>query len=543
MRLAVTSFLLVLLATPWARGLTVRYAVVVGCNRGVDRDGAEPFPPLVHAQHEARRLRQRLVRVANFDPSAERTVLLQGATRASLEEAFSTVARARQQDLRRLGPARSLFLFFFTGHGLQGRILLEDGPVTASELGAMIKRVGADFTVGAFDACYAGSLDPDTLHEKGVGGNPGLDLFRELPEEVLTAEGSVWFVSSGPGQASYEDERLGGVFTHYFIEALDQAERDGPGITLDRIWHYVRQNTTAYTLERNRHQVPQQYVARLHAAGPLYFSFPLERSATLVLGESVRGRYLLSYADGQLTEMVSKRAGERTELAVYPGEARLVKLVPGGVGPPRSLVLAPGGRLEVLGGSDPAPASGLGHKTVSLWEDKGEAGTIRAAAVQPGTSVLLGAGYEAGLGSPDALDPRHLALVRARVDHGGLVAEAALGYGGDGRDHESWGYTLHALVAEAHAGWAFDLGPARLAAGAGLGAGRLWQEFDSGQSRRGWSLRPHAVVSLVFPAGGRLAVEALLRGGAARVPGAAAGSAYRWTGWFGGGLAVVVRVR
>jgi len=543
MRLAIAGWLLVVLAAPWARGVTVRYAVVVGCNRGVDRDGTQPFPPLVHAQHEAHRLRQRLVRVANFDPSAERTVLLQGATRASLEEAFSTVARARQEDLRRLGPARTLFLFFFTGHGLQGRILLEDGPVTAAELGSMIKRVGADFTVGAFDACYAGSLDPDTLHEKGVGENPGLDLFRELPEEVLTAEGSVWFVSSGPGQASYEDERLGGVFTHYFIEALDQAERDGPGITLDRIWHYVRQNTTAYTLERNRRQVPQQYVARLHASGPLYFSFPLERSATLVLGESVRGRYLLSYADGQLAEMVSKRAGERTALSVYPGEARLVKLERGGEVQSRTLDLTPGGRIEVLGAADPAPASGLGQSTVSLWEDGTGEGLVRAAVVEPGTSLLLGAGYEAGLGSPDALDPRHLALVRARVDHGGLVAEAALGYGADGRDHASWGYTLHALAAEAHAGWAFDLGPTRLATGAGLGVGRLWQEFESGQSRSGWALRPHAVVSVVFPAGGRLAVEALLRGGAARVPGAAAGSDARWTGWFGGGLAVVVRVR
>ena len=65
-------------------------------------------------------------------------------------------------------------------------------------------------------------------------------MIRDLPSEVLSANGSIWYVSSGSGQPSYEDDQLGGVFTHFFIEALEKAEQDGPGITLERIWQYVR---------------------------------------------------------------------------------------------------------------------------------------------------------------------------------------------------------------------------------------------------------------------------------------------------------------
>lgn len=48
---------------------------------------------------------------------------------------------------------------------------------------------------------------------------PGFDLLRELPDDTLNVSGSVWMFSSGAEEISIEDKELGGVFTHYFIEA------------------------------------------------------------------------------------------------------------------------------------------------------------------------------------------------------------------------------------------------------------------------------------------------------------------------------------
>src|SRR6185503_17838489 len=101
------------------------------------------------------------------------------------------------------------------------------------------------------------------LKGKGVRPTPGLNIFRELPEDNLAAEGSMWFVSSAPTEASYEDTELGGVFTHYFIEALEHADSYGPGITVDGIWRYASTNTVRYTTSKDRKQTPQEVVTRL----------------------------------------------------------------------------------------------------------------------------------------------------------------------------------------------------------------------------------------------------------------------------------------
>ena len=108
--------------------------------------------------------------------------------------------------------------------------------------------------------------------------------------------------------------RDNGVLQTLHPVALEKAPVDGPGITLEDIWHYVRKHTLAYTTRHNRRQVPQQFVARLRSTAPLYFSFPVERSARLVLSESLQGRFVLAYADGQLVETIDKPRGERRQV-------------------------------------------------------------------------------------------------------------------------------------------------------------------------------------------------------------------------------------
>ncbi|MCP4675520.1 MAG: caspase family protein, partial [Deltaproteobacteria bacterium] len=139
-----------------ASAMTIRYALVLGNNVGVDADGKQPFPPLKHAEKEAQILKERLVGLSNFDESNARTRLLAGATRKQLKAAVHSLVRQKKKDQQLLGKVDTMFLFYFTGHGLQERLLLQDGPISADELGELFNSMGADFSVGVFDACYSG---------------------------------------------------------------------------------------------------------------------------------------------------------------------------------------------------------------------------------------------------------------------------------------------------------------------------------------------------------------------------------------------------
>ncbi len=524
-----------------AYGTTVRYALVIGNNRGIDAEGKQPFPALAHAETEALRLRDQLVRYAHFDNSSRRTMLLLGATRAQIRAAVATIAEQKAQDQKELGLASSLFLFYFTGHGSQKNLLLEDGPMSTNELAEIFQTIKADFTIGAFDACFSGSLDPDSLREKGLGNDPGLDLFRELPEEVLTAKGSIWFLSSGPSQLSYEDEKLGSVFTHFFTEALEHADLDGPGITLDRLWNYVQRNTVAYTTKRNRPQVPRQFVARLQSTGPMYFSFPLKRSATLELAESVRGRFLLNYAEGTLSEVIHKRKGIRRQMAVYPGQARLLTMKGGQVMDSKEVELRPNTRLVLHSIKDAQISTRLGHSARSLWQQTTDTQTLQATAIGPGASWQLGTSYGLRLGSRDSADVRHTALIELRLDHGSFIASAGLGYGQQSRTFENWSFTTHAALMHLRAGYGIELGPTRLATTVGWSLARLFQSYDNDESRSGWSTGPELRLGLLFPVDARIAFEAFVSGGSQWTLGAGNSSGYRWIPHYGGGLATYLR--
>ena len=84
----------------------------------------------------------------------------------------------------------------------------------------------------------------------------------------------MWFVSSPKDGDSYEDPDLkGGIFTHYFLEAMEKADTDGPGITLHRMWEYASAHTEAHTEEKGHPQEPE-LISELRTNTLLEFSFP-----------------------------------------------------------------------------------------------------------------------------------------------------------------------------------------------------------------------------------------------------------------------------
>jgi len=542
-RLVPWGIIVVLALAPGsAAALTLRYAIVVGNNTGRDSTGAEPFQRLRHAEREARYLRDRLVVLSNFAADPERTVLLTGASRAMVLEAARLVGKRKDADLAALGHADSLFAFFFTGHGLDGQLLVDDGPLTGKDVGEVFSTVGAGFNIGVFDACYSGNLDASALAQKGISLSAG-NIFRELPDEVLTAEGSIWYVSSGPGEVSYEDQELGGVFTHFFTQALENANIDGPGITLEDIWHYTRNKTLQHTSAHGRRQLPRQYVARLRSTGPLYFSFPVHRDATLVVAEAVEGDFLLSYADGQLTERFHKVRGERQELAVYPGKARVVLLDPNGeVFLQDELQLRAGQRVALRTSADESPSVQIGGRAQVLWA-KGLGGhELRAEVVEPHPTWSVALGYRFFLVPQGFLAARHYGMAEARVDVGHWVVGAHVGYGEMQQTVGSWSYSLDALALGASAGFAWNIGPVRLTAGAALSVDYLWQTFGDGETRSRVVFFPAAVADLYVPITHRFGMAVAARSAVAKLPGAGKEAESYWRALPGAQLSILLHL-
>jgi hypothetical protein len=500
-----TSISAVLLISSHCQAVTIRYAIIIGNNIGVDADGMQPFPPLLHAEREATRLKRQLVEVANFDSSAKRTRLLLNADRASVVEAFESLARQRKEDAKLIEDFESIFLFYFTGHGISGKLLLSDGALEATRITELFNQVNADFSVGVFDACYAGSLDA-LLKKKGIRPNRGLNLAKEMPEQILSAKGSIWYVSSGANESSFEDKNKGGVFTHYFIEALNQANRDGPGITLDQIWTYARKKTISYTRKHNRRQTPEQFVSKLRSKASVYFSFPINHNATLVLSEKIRGTFALSYAEGHLVKIIEKQYGLKQSLTVLPGDAELF-IFNKKKTERTSLTIKDGETLYIHYLPESAPHAQKGQKSENLFpKGIGVNEKITVTAFRPSASFMAGAGYEASLTHRKMLHPIHRVFLPFRIDWQYIYLGFRLIYGFDRRNRNlDSPYLAQMLGASLFLGRKFSFNKFEVNIGGDCSVAHIWQKFDSDTSyvgRKGEILST-VIVSLLFPINGK----------------------------------------
>ncbi|HEY3451331.1 MAG TPA: caspase family protein [Myxococcales bacterium] len=421
----------------------VRYALIVGNNSGQTPPGIE-LPELRHAQQEAQVLRDRLVALGNFDASPQRTALLTGASREEILKAAQAIAAQHRADRQALGEVPTLFAFFFTGHGLSGQLLTKTGPLVGSDLATIFGEVGATFTVGVFDACFSGSLDLAALSSKGLALTPGFNAFEALPQEVLNAQGTMWFASSRPDQVSYEDSRLGGVFTHYFIEAMERAPSTGFGITLDDVWEYARAHTQSHTRNAARPQTPQKLVRNLTSTGPLYFSFPAQRRATLAFEAGVVGRFLVRYENGQLSELVAKSAGEPMRVAVYPADLVLERLDDGGR---QSIHLLGDETVWIRPSEGWSTLSSVGLKQVALVAKGPRLDGLVLTHEESRWSGLVELGYRLSVGPRYGAIPTHAARAGFRVDRGIWQLRLGYGYGRETHAFEAWSYLVqrHAL--------------------------------------------------------------------------------------------------
>lgn len=477
-----------------------RYALIIGNNHGASSDVV--LDNLLHAEDEARRLHRRLVDYGRFD--AERSVVLTGAGREAILNAARTLGALREADQRRRGEHASLFAFFFTGHGLAGQLLTRDAPITGNDLNEIFKTVGAELSLGFLDACFSGSFDPDLLAAKGVVSTPNFNPIKELPREVLASEGSMWLVSSRPDEVSYEDERLGSLFTHFFVESFTAAPSSGPGITLENMWEYARSKTNGYAARQGRSQTPEKIVLTLKDRAPLYFSFPGARRATLTFDEDLAGEFVVQYLNIGLSERISKVAGSPLSAKLFDGEivlSRVNELAPERIESCR-LSLARGD--NVLVGSEDVGLMGANLGFVQRpVRSKGYLPGLVMTSRVPLHVAALGAGYKLARVPRHMLGAPQLAVVSATSLYGDW-SWAVDGTLGRHQDHRpAWGYTLEELGVAIRGAYGLGRRSLRFDVEALVASDLALVRYSSGKSIQRWGARLGGGLrgSALWPAG------------------------------------------
>ncbi len=229
-----------------------RWALVVGAS------DYSYLGRLDFAARDAEAFASSLTEHFGFDPSTIR-LLTDGADDSALRPtAGNTFLALRKLLANPRLQETDLFIFYFAGHGIgdeSGDYLLPlDAAVeTVTDVGLHVQDVIRELT----SAGMSNVLFVVDGCRTGTENTFGRELWK-LAEEANLAV----VLSCEPGEQSFEDRRLGGgVFTHYFVEALEDSALvdDGSGaLWASRVAQSVRERAMAWTSRGfDGQQVPQ----------------------------------------------------------------------------------------------------------------------------------------------------------------------------------------------------------------------------------------------------------------------------------------------
>jgi len=291
-----------------------RVAVVVGNNLGND-----PGRPLRYAEAEAGRLATLLRGAGEFDS----VVTVNGAQRAAVEDAL--VAARTQLDRAHAEGKRTLFLFYYSGHGDQEALELGSSRLPLRDLRSYLEQLsGADVRVAFVDACQSGAL----TGVKGGRRAPGYEIHLADPGSV---KGMAIVTSSTANELSQESDDLGGsFFTHNIMAGLRGAadtSRDGQ-VTLGEVYQFAFRRTlasTAASLVGGQHPT---YDYRMSGAGDVILARTRPNDARLVFPRETGVTYTVVHKGrGEVIAELGSTSGEDVYLALPAGEYRVVRRV------------------------------------------------------------------------------------------------------------------------------------------------------------------------------------------------------------------------
>ena len=291
-----------------------RVAVVVGNNQGRD-----PARTLRYAEAEAGKLAALLRSAGDFD----NVITVKGARREVVEEALAA-ARAQLNRARAEGK-RTLFLFYYSGHGDQEALELGSSRLPLRDLRSYLEQLsGADVRVAFVDACQSGAL----TGVKGGRRAPGYEIHLADPGSV---KGMAIVTSSTANELSQEsDDLAGSFFTHNIMAGLRGAadtSHDGQ-VTLGEVYQFAFRRTlasTAASLVGGQHPT---YDYRMSGAGDVILARTRPNDARLVFPRETGVTYtVVNRARGEVIAELGSTSGEDVYLALPAGEYRVVRRV------------------------------------------------------------------------------------------------------------------------------------------------------------------------------------------------------------------------
>ncbi len=289
-----------------------RVAVVVGNNLGHD-----PARVLHFAEAEAGKLASLLRGAGEFD----NVITVKGARREAVEEALAA-ARA-QLDRAHAEGKRTLFLFYYSGHGDQEALELGSSRLPLRDLRSYLEQLsGADVRVAFVDACQSGAL----TGVKGGRRAPGYEIHLADPGSV---KGMAIVTSSTANELSQEsDDLAGSFFTHNIMAGLRGAadsSHDGQ-VTLGEVYQFAFRRTlasTAASLVGGQHPT---YDYRMSGAGDVILARTRPNDARLVFPRETGVTYTVVHKGrGEVIAELGSTSSEDVYLALPAGEYRVVR--------------------------------------------------------------------------------------------------------------------------------------------------------------------------------------------------------------------------
>ena len=164
------------------------------------------------------------------------------------EAATSKNIRARLDDILSKADEDDIVILYYSGHGLQGRILPIDfdgynNSIAHEELYEMMDQSMAKHKVLIADACFAGSMEND---------KSGIDhSLRTFYDKMKNANGgTAVLMSSKAEEKSLEYSGLRqGVFSHFLLRGLkgEADHNDDAMVSIDELYQFIHSEVKKYT--------------------------------------------------------------------------------------------------------------------------------------------------------------------------------------------------------------------------------------------------------------------------------------------------------
>jgi hypothetical protein len=288
-----------------------RFALVAGANHG-----AADRPVLQYAVSDAERFARVLTELGGVGP-AQSVVVRQPRVR-ELEDAIDGL-RSRVLAARSVSGTRTEVIFYYSGHADEKGLLLGDDRFSYRSLRDRLDEIPADVRIAVLDACASGAI---TRLKGGQLRQPF------LVDESAKMHGHAFLTSSTESEAAQESDRLrGSYFTHFLVSGLrGAADLSGEGkVTLNEAYQFAFNETLGKTVDTKGGAQHPSYDINLSGTGDVVMTDLRQTSATLVLGQTLDGRFFVRNARQELVVELYKPYGRAVELGLEPGayEVRL----------------------------------------------------------------------------------------------------------------------------------------------------------------------------------------------------------------------------